>query len=185
MAGVLLTPRWLTQAEFSEFGDVIEIRPELKPIKINSGTTERYDSLAQIELSNINQKDDAVGVISIFKAQQRELPLTIDYMERHPLGSQAFLPFDSNPYFVLVAKGNSKPEIDSLKLFVAQGQGINYFSNTWHYPLLALHENACFWVVDRKGKGINCEEQLFLNDQTCSIPEDALEKLMNTQGKNL
>ena len=87
--------------------------------------------------------------------------MAVTMMERHPLGSQAFLPTDDTPYLVLVCLGEQQPEPDTLMLFMAQGVGINYRVGCWHHPLLALNKVCDFWVVDRQGPGNNLEEVWF------------------------
>ena len=79
-------------------------------------------------------------------------------MERHPLGSQAFIPLSKNPYLVLVApRGEFNPR--GLCAFLAEGgQGVNYAKGVWHHALVALGEVSEFIVIDRGGSGSNCEE---------------------------
>ena len=92
-------------------------------------------------------------------------------MERHPLGSQAFLPSDEEPYLVLVCEGEKEPDPKTLRLFVAKGQGVNYKANCWHHPLLALDKVTNFWVVDRAGSGNNLEEVDFSKELEIEIPD--------------
>jgi ureidoglycolate lyase len=88
-------------------------------------------------------------------------------MERHPLGSQAFMPLSRQPYLVVVAEDEAgRP--GALQAFITRGwQGVNYGKGVWHHPLLALGdvgevghvgEAADFIVVDRGGAGLNLEE---------------------------
>ena len=79
-------------------------------------------------------------------------------MERHPLGSQAFLPMSERPYVVLVAPIGELYE-GSLRAFVTRGwQGVNYARGVWHHPLIALGGISDFVVVDRGGEGNNLDE---------------------------
>ncbi len=153
MSFIKLTPEPLTKIAFEKFGDVIEVTG--KPVMINEGTTERYHRLGDVAVG------EGLGIMNIFRAQPRALPMMITMMERHPLGSQAFLPCNEKPYLVLVCEGDSKPDASTLKLFLAQGQGVNYQANCWHHPLLALEDVSDFWVVDRAGPGLNLEEMDF------------------------
>ena len=75
----------LTCAEFAPFGDVLEVAGDPDKI-INAGMCGRYHDRANIEC------DGGTAGISLFKSQARSLPITLDMMERHPEGSQAFLP---------------------------------------------------------------------------------------------
>lgn len=186
MANVMqLVPRLLTEQAFMAFGDVIHIddgNRDVKPIMINEGTTERFHKLATVELNGKGQFDgqnNAQAIMSIFRAQPRTLPMDITMMERHPLGSQAFLPSNDTAYLVLVCEGEHAPDPATLKLFVAKNQGVNYHANTWHHPLLALDEINSFWVVDRSGAGNNLEEMNFPSDCRIVIDADSVNQLIN------
>jgi len=168
-----LTPQPLTPEVFAPFGDVIQVGDS--PIMINEGTTERHHKLSSVEL--LHSHDGSVppqAIINLFRAQPRTLPMTITMMERHPLGSQAFLPTSERPYLVLVCEGETAPDPDTLKLFLVAGDqpsltGVSYRANCWHHPLLALEEVTDFWVVDRAGAGNNLEEQDFNDDVRIEI----------------
>ncbi len=180
MSSILLTPEPLTTEVFSPFGQVIEIADQT-PLVINQGNTLRYDSLAPVELSGPEDH----GVMSLFRARPRQLPMRIEMVERHPQGSQAFVPLSSQPYLVLVAlpgatdnvvssaadkstEDENIPDPASLRLFLAHAhQGVNYARNTWHHPVLGLNDTCDFLVVDRKGPGNNCIEHYF--DQSLEI----------------
>lgn len=171
MKKIVLKPEALTPEAFAPFGDVIQVGGE--PIMINEGTTERYHKLSLVELDGPNGESVVEGakaaIINIFRAQPRSMPMNITMMERHPLGSQAFLPTNDKPYLVLVCLGEKAPDPETLKLFLVEGTspsvtGVSYQSNCWHHPLLALNETTDFWVVDRMGSGNNLEEQDFASD---------------------
>jgi ureidoglycolate lyase len=76
-------------------------------------------------------------------------------LERHPLGSQAFIPQSKAAYLVVVAKSlTHRP-----RAFLASGGvGVNFRRGCWHHPLLALNTISDFIVIDRVGEGDNCEE---------------------------
>ena len=144
----------LTHEAFAPFGDVIEASDSVHHFTINAGNTERYHDLANVDVGA-----DGKAIVSIFRGQPRELPFTVAMMERHPKGSQAFIPMSGRPYLVVVADKNSKPTAGDLRCFLAQpGQGVNYAKGVWHHPLLALYETSDFLVVDRSGPGGNCDE---------------------------
>ena len=158
---LILKPEPLTAESFAPFGELVSVRG--KPIMINNGTTERYHNLAQVTVGAAPQSGQ--GIISIFRAQPRTLPMNISMMERHPLGSQAFLPSSGEPYLVLVCLGSDEPDPASFKLFLATGEeGVNYKANCWHHPLLALNRVCDFWIVDRVGPGNNLQEFFFPAD---------------------
>ena len=164
---LILKPEVLTKEAFESFGDVIQVGGE--PIMINEGTTERYHRISDITLGDVTLGDEgsaAMGIINIFRAQPRKLPMPITMMERHPLGSQAFLPTNNKPYLVLVCLGETEPDPSTLKLFLVEGRspsvtGVSYKANCWHHPLIALGDVTDFWVVDRLGAGNNLEEKDF------------------------
>ncbi|CAF0853001.1 unnamed protein product [Rotaria sp. Silwood1] len=156
----------LTQEAFIPFGDVIET--DERPFRlINNGSTRRYHCLAQVETAYPTDGDRAI--ISIFRAQVTKMPLTICMLERHPLGSQAFIPLLGRPFLIVVAPptnnsiNNDKPQLDLVRAFITNGkQGVNYSRGTWHHPVLAIgNEDDDFLVVDREGSGNNCDEHFF------------------------
>lgn len=143
----------LTAPAFAPFGEVIAAASAQTVQAINTGTAQRFHALAHIDC-------DAEGgspIISIFRAQPRELPFTVRLLERHPLGSQAFMPLSPHPYLVVVA---SSPDAVPRAFLAQQDQGINLHRGTWHHPLLALAARSDFLVIDRAGAGDNCEEVL-------------------------
>ena len=149
MTVILVEP--LTRAAFAPFGDVIEPESAKAVYSINEGTSERYDALARVDIAGA----DGYPVISLFRAQPRQLPFTVATLERHPLGSQAFMPLSDAPYLVVVG-------LDSVarpRAFLAGArQGINFHRGTWHHALLALERQSDFLVIDRAGEVSNCEE---------------------------
>jgi ureidoglycolate lyase len=145
--------RKLTREAFAEFGDVITTEGA-HSFPINDGTTERFHDLAQIDVTEGQGKP----LVSLFRSRPRQLPLEVLTVERHPLGSQAFIPLSKNPYLAIVApRGEFDPH--ALHAFLVQaGQGVNYAKGVWHHALIALYEVSDFIVIDRDGPGLNCEE---------------------------
>ncbi|MEP3247405.1 MAG: ureidoglycolate lyase [Sneathiella sp.] len=153
-----LTVQLLTKEAFAPFGDLIDTK-ENDHFLINNGSTERYDDLAKVELSG------GRPLINIFRATPLVYPLKIEMVERHPIGSQAFVPLNGRPYLVLVARAGDAVKPKDLVAFYATGdQGVNYHAGTWHHPVLALDEVSDFLVVDRGGDGNNCDEVFFDGD---------------------
>jgi ureidoglycolate lyase len=146
----IFRPVKISKENFATYGDLISTN-NVKPIDINNGYAKRFDNLA-----NINTlKDQGKTIVSIFSALKRTFPMKIDMMEKHPLGSQAFIPMKETTFIVFVAPQNNKPEIEKIESFIIpQGIGINYKPGTWHFPLIST-ENMNFLVVDRKGSGNN------------------------------
>ena len=141
----------LTAAAFEPWGEVIAPRAGAGDYAINDGTAQRHHALGLVEV----QGAGALAAISIVRAAPRRLPFELTVIERHPLGSQAFVPLDPGMrYIVVVAAG---PEVPP-RAFLAVGQGINYRRGAWHHPLIALDGGGDFLVVDRVGPGANCDE---------------------------
>ena len=144
-----LVPEPLTAEAFAPFGRVIEADPATA-VEINAGFTTRYHALATAET-------DARTILSIFRGRPR--PLEIAMLERHPKGSQAFVPLGGRPWLAVVAE-SSDPT--ACRAFMCRGdQGLQYGCNVWHHPLLVLGEAQDFLVVDRDGDGPNLEEVFF------------------------
>ena len=146
----------LSAEAFQPFGDVIETSDHVQHFTINQGFAERYHRLAQVDVT----ADGGQPAISIFKAKARALPLQLNMLEKHPFGSQAFMPLSGHAYLVVVALGGDTPDLGTLKCFTAtSNQGVNYAKGTWHHPLLALRDGD-FLVVDRAGPTgeMNCVE---------------------------
>lgn len=154
---ITLKPQPLTREAFAPFGDVIETLGAAH-YPINEGTTERFHDLAAVDIAEGGGRP----LINIFRGQPRELPLPIRLMERHPLGSQAFIPTGPNLWLVVVAPAGDPPKPTDLRAFIAgAGQGVNYHRGVWHHPLIALEAVSDFIVVDRGGGGGNCDEYYF------------------------
>jgi ureidoglycolate lyase len=146
----IVKPMKITKENFSDFGDVISSE-NIRPININAGYAKRFDDLA-----NINTlKDEGKTIVSIFSAMKRSFPMKIDMMEKHPLGSQAFMPMKETTFLAFVAPPGDLPEIDKIKSFIVPPKkGINYKPGIWHFPLITT-EDTSFLVIDRKGSGDN------------------------------
>ena len=146
----IIIPKAITKENFSKFGDMITTK-NIKPLDINNGYAKRYDDIAKINTS----KDNGETTISIFSALKRTFPMKIDMMEKHPLGSQAFIPMKETTFIAFVAPNGDKPDLNKIEAFIIPpGIGINYNPGTWHFPLIST-EDMNFLVVDRKGSGDN------------------------------
>ena len=160
-----LTIERLTAKAFTDFGDVIEAH-EGDGFGINQGYTWRHHKLATVGTDH--PEDEAI--MSIFSSKRRPLPMAINMMERHPLGSQAFMPLNETPFLVVVAKPGPEPKLADLRAFVTNGkQGVNYQIGVWHHPLLILALTQDFLVVDRAGVGNNLNEVFFEEDQCAQL----------------
>jgi ureidoglycolate lyase len=144
----VLTVEALTAAAFRPFGDVIEARAAGLGIPINAGRAERFDDLALVDTGAAHGKT----VIGIVRSQPTLLPVTLTLLERHRLGSQAFVPLNGAEFLVVVAPPGETIEPERVRCFrPSAGQGVNYAKGTWHHPLIALHRVCDFLVIDRAG----------------------------------
>lgn len=151
-----LCPQALTAGAFAAYGDVIEAAGDFE--LINSGTTRQYADLASIDVAT----EGGQARVSIYRTRPCELPLAIRMLERHPRGSQLFMPLSGAPFLVVVAPAGADPDAASVRAFVTDGrQGVNYHRGTWHHPLIALGDPGEFLVIDRAGPDRNCDEYYF------------------------
>lgn len=147
----------LTREAFVPFGDVIETAGA-RHYPINAGTTERFHDLCKVDVA----AERGTPLLSIFRGRPWQCPIEIKMVERHPLGSQAFVPLGGRPFLVVVAEEGSGGVPGPLHAFLSGGgQGVNYRRGTWHHPLLALEAASDFLVVDRGGPGENLQEFRF------------------------
>ena len=146
----IITPIPITKENFAKYGDMISTK-DIKPLEINNGYAKRYDGIANLNTSS----DNGETTISIFSALKRNFPMKIDMMEKHPLGSQAFIPMKETTFLVFVAPKEEKLDLNKIEAFIIPpGIGVNYSPGTWHFPLIST-EDMNFLVVDRKGSGDN------------------------------
>ncbi|WP_407496162.1 ureidoglycolate lyase [Pseudooceanicola sp. MF1-13] len=144
----------LTAEAFAPFGDVLDVTGT--PDKfINQGMCARHHDRARVDFA------DGRAGISLFDAVPRSLPYLLEMVERHPEGSQAFLPMTQHPFLVIVAPDEGGQPGRPLAFLTAPGQGINFHRGTWHGVLTPLNDPGLFAVVDRIGEGTNLQEHWF------------------------
>lgn len=143
----------LTKERFAPYGEVIE-SSRVDAAAMNAARFERFDNLCNVDLAN-----DGEVAVSIARCRTpTTLPLRLDMVERHPLGSQAFIPLSPCKMFVVVAPPGEDVDANELRAFVTNGrQGFNYRLGAWHMPLISLQEGQEFLVIDRGGSEANCE----------------------------
>ena len=146
----IIKPVKISRSNFSSYGDLIST-DDINPMNINEGYAKRFDNLANLDTS----KDSGKTIVSIFSALKRTFPMKIHMMEKHPLGTQAFIPMKETTFLAFVAPSGESPEIDKIQSFIIPPKrGINYKPGIWHFPLIST-ENINFLVIDRKGSGDN------------------------------
>jgi len=162
--GPLLSALPVTPERFAPYGDVIQASGA-KRAAMNDARFERYNDLARVDVLCERDGEVAIGLVRCRTATT--LPYRFDLVERHPLGSQAFIPLARFAFVVVVGPPGESVEATDLKAFLfSPGQGVNYHRGTWHMPLIALAAGQEFLVVDRAGNGSNCEERVLAETAT-------------------
>jgi ureidoglycolate lyase len=160
-----LKPEPLTRESFAAYGDVIESSSP-HAAAMNADRFERFDDLCAVEAH--------AGHIAVSIARCRSvttLPYRFDMIERHPHGSQAFVPLTPCRMLVVVAPPGDSVAASELRAFVSNGrQGINYHRGTWHMPLIAFEQGQEFLIIDRSGKTPNCDLHYLAEPVTLSEP---------------
>ncbi|MDF1706530.1 MAG: ureidoglycolate lyase [Paracoccaceae bacterium] len=147
-----ITARPLTAQDFAPYGDVLEAEGQADKM-INQGFCGRWHDRAQLDFG----LEGRAG-ISIFKAEPRSLPYTLDLLERHPDGSQAFIPMSMTDWLVIVAEDDAGQPGRITAFIAAPGQGVNLHRGTWHGVLTPLQAPGLFAVIDRIGATPNLQE---------------------------
>lgn len=125
---------------------------------INQGLCGRFHDRASLDI------EGAAG-ISVFQSETFAMPFRMEMMERHPHGSQAFLPMQQGEYLVVLADDQDGAPHNPRAFIAGPGQGVNIGRNVWHGVLCPLADTstdpALFMVVDRVTNGPNLEEHWF------------------------
>ncbi len=161
MSGISISALPITPERFAPFGDVIHASSDAKAA-MNDARFERFSGLADVDAEGQHAS------ISIARCKMpSSLPHRFDLVERHPLGSQAFIPLSHFIFFVVVAPAAESVEPEDLCAFVTNGsQGVNYRRGVWHMPMIALEDGQEFLIVDRGADGENCDEHYFSDPVT-------------------
>ena len=147
-----LKPEPLSKESFALYGDIVE-SSERRVAEMNADSFERFDDLCAVEAS------DGHVAVSIARCRTAtDLPHSFSMIERHPHGSQAFVPLTPCRMMVVVAPAGENVSATDLRAFVSNGhQGINYHRGTWHMPLIAFDPGQEFLIIDRVGESPNCD----------------------------
>jgi len=156
----MIRPDPLTKEAFAPFGDVLDATGDFR--LINEGLCRRHHDRAALDFG----QDGRAGV-SIFQAEARSLPYSFDLIERHPEGSQAFIPMTEHPFLVIVAPD---PQAEPRAFLTNGAQGINLHRGTWHGVLTPLSAPGLFAVIDRIGATPNLEEHRYATPWTVPGP---------------
>ena len=154
MTSRIITATPLTATAFAPWGDVIEVAGAPDKL-INQGLCGRYHDKAHLDFA------DGRAGLSLFDAEARQMPYMLDMMERHPLGSQAFIPVSGTPFLVTVADDDGGSPSVPHAFITTPGQSVNLHRGVWHGVLAPLGQPGQYLVVDRIGEGANLEEHSF------------------------
>lgn len=141
----------ITAEAFAPYGELLTCRPAPSKM-INQGRCERHNALATV------QRGGGEAIISIFRSQAVSLPYDCSLLERHPLGSQAFVPLGPDAWMSVVAPDQDGRPGAPRAFLVPAGMGVNLHAGVWHGVLTPLDNPTDFLVIDREGDGINLEE---------------------------
>ena len=156
----------LTAEAFAPFGEVIQ-RQGVTPQSINYGRTQKFADLAWIDTT----ERDGETTVHLYRSQAVMLPFLVERMERHPLGSQAFMPLHQQPFPVIVAPPGDDPAVQAIRGFISNGeQGINLHKGVWHHYQISLAGICDYLVIDRKGPQNNCEEWVLDRPLMITVP---------------
>lgn len=158
----------ITQEAFAPFGEVIATCGAVPDRTINQGQCERFHDLAALDFA------DGRAGLSLFRSRAFEPPFRLTLVERHPLGSQAFLPLDGTPCLLAVA-GDRDGVPEGLRAFVVAGhQGVNIHRGVWHGVLTPIgSDTGLYAVIDRIGPGANLQEHWFDPPPEITLPAPA------------
>jgi ureidoglycolate lyase len=135
---------------FAPYGEVLDASGAPTGLA-NGGTVDVHRDIAAIDVAS----DGGRVCMSVVRAKARILPLRIEVMENHPLGSQAIAPL-GNAWMLIVVAPAGPLDPNLVVAFRASGhQGVNYRRGVWHHPLIALDGDGDFLVIDREGEGEN------------------------------
>lgn len=157
----------LTAAAFADYGDVIESSRNDSAL-MNAATFERFDDLCKIDIAN----NERVAVSIARCVTPSALPLSVAMVERHPLGSQAFVPLGSAKIILVVAPPGDDVDVAALRAFVTDGrQGFNYHRGTWHMPLASFDAGQEYLIIDRADQQQNCDLYQLPQSIAIEVPE--------------
>jgi ureidoglycolate lyase len=167
LAPLPLQVQALTRHAFAPFGEVLE-KTEGSHETINYGHTLKFADLARIDV----RAESGRIAVHIYHSLPVTLPLRIEFLERHTLGSQAFMPLQQKPFLVVVAPASAAPKASDVQAFFSNGQqGVNIHKGVWHHYQITFGQPADYLVIDRAGPGENFEEhRLTQSLELASLP---------------
>ena len=168
MSQSAIKPVPITAERFAPYGDVIHAAKSTMAA-MNDAKFERFHDLAKIDVESAGGRP----AISIARCRTAiTFPHRFDLVERHPHGSQAFIPLAGFSFIVVVAPAGEAVDPAELCAFVTNGtQGVNYHKGVWHMPMIAMEAGQEFLIVDRAPTTDNCEEFVLGDPLTLEAPQ--------------
>jgi ureidoglycolate lyase len=139
----------LSAEAFAPYGEVLDASGAPTGFA-NGGAIEVHRDISAIDIA-----PEGRVCVSVVRAKGATLPLRLEVMERHPLGSQVIAPLGDGHMLVVVAPHGPLDPARIIALRASPGQGVNYRRGVWHHPLIALDRTSDFLVIDRTGEGEN------------------------------
>ena len=147
-----LPTRPLSRSAFEPFGEVLDASGPHDDLT-NGGAAQVFRDRANLDVA----AEGGCVRVNIVRTSPARLPLTIEMMERHSLGSQAFAPLGGADWLVVAAPPGPLNPGAIVAFRVRGNQGINYRRGVWHHSLIALDRITDFLVIDRAGEGANLD----------------------------
>ena len=155
---------------YGPYGSLImAARGDVEARSANQGTAKRYNHLA--EFANLRLADASMN-ISVFRVDPYlKVSLDIRLLEKHPKSTQLFVPMNAERYLVIVALGDERPDLSTLKAFVARPQlAIAYPPGVWHHPMVALDSSTDFVCMSYEDDTpADCVEYPFLESEIVQV----------------
>lgn len=145
----------LSKDSFNVYGDVIGGSINSDGVAINQGTTLKFDS-ETLSLGANNSQAKAY----LYRARGQHLPLMLEMLECHRLGSQTFVPINGVAFVAVVAVSSPSsglPDLSTLRAFWVDGScAVTLRAGTWHHGLIAASDGD-FVVIERLADEIDCD----------------------------
>ncbi|MBB3904000.1 ureidoglycolate lyase [Methylobacterium brachythecii] len=131
----------------------------------------RYHALGSASVAG----DEARVVISMVVSKPVSGLVEVAMVERHPLGSQAFMPLGEGRLLVIVCPDEDGRPGQPQAFVAASGQGVNYHADVWHGVLAPIDKRQSYLIVDRDGLGNNLQEHFFDAPWLIQLPGSGLD----------
>jgi len=141
-----------TAEALAPYGTIIGTDPSVEKLPIHF-----YDGHVEVRVPTRFESASAPQ-LSVCRVQPR--PMLIDYMERHPQHTQAFVPLGGKPFVVVFSPpAEDMPGPDALEAFRFDGScGFLMHKDVWHEFPYALEEDTDLIVILSEDTNANLQE---------------------------